>query len=116
MCTYMTIIIRTCAHVHMCMCTCTYYTFVVRQFLLACNIPCYHSENEVHICKYSHGLLRGSCSSEVRASTAKVGGLGFDPQWLPMHFFLQDVSMLIYHQLLTTSSYHQLLLIRSYKK
>ena len=24
------------------------------------------------------GLLQGSCSSVVRASTAKVGGLGFD--------------------------------------
>ena len=47
----------------------------------------------------------------VRASTAKVGGLGFDPQWLPMHFFLPYVSILIYYQLLTTSSYHQLLLV-----
>ena len=28
------------------------------------------------------GLLQGSRSSVVRASTAKVGGLGFDPQWL----------------------------------
>ena len=43
---------------------------------------------------------QGSRSSVVRASTAKVGGLGFDSQWLPM---LQYVSILIYHQLLTTS-------------
>ena len=43
--------------------------------------------------------------------TAEVGGLGFDSQWLPMHFFLQFVSILIYHQLLTSSSYCQLLLI-----
>ena len=37
-------------------------------------------------------------------ATAKVGGLGFDSQWLPRHFFSQFVSMLIYHELL----YHQL--------
>ena len=29
----------------------------------------------------------------VRASTAKVGGLGLDSQWLPKHFFSQFVSM-----------------------
>ena len=54
------------------------------------------------------------------ASIAKVGGLGFNPQWLPMHFFLQYVSILIYHQLLTTSclppvAYHQLLLVTKYE-
>ena len=53
-------------------------------------------------------MVQGSRSSVVRASTAKVGGLGFDSQWLPMYLY---VSILIYHQLLTTSSYHQLLLI-----
>ena len=31
-------------------------------------------------------LLRGSRSSVVRVSTAKVGGLGFDSQWLPKFF------------------------------
>ena len=30
------------------------------------------------------GLLQGSRSSVVKVSTVKVGGLGFDPQWLPM--------------------------------
>ena len=60
---------------------------------------------------FGAGLLWGSRSSVVRALTTKVGGLGFDSQWLPMHFCLQYVSILIYHQLLTTSSYHQLLLI-----
>ena len=45
------------------------------------------------------GLLQGSRSSVVRASTAKVGGLGFDSQWLPK-FFLQYVSILIYQQFL----------------
>ena len=39
----------------------------------------------------SAGLLRGSRSLVIRASTTKVGGLGFDSQWLPKHF----VSMLI---------------------
>ena len=52
------------------------------------------------------GLLRGSRSSVVRASTAKVGGLGFDSQWLPKFF---PSAILIYHQLLTNSSYYQLL-------
>ena len=32
------------------------------------------------------GLLQDSRSSVVRASTAKVGGLGFDSQWLPKFF------------------------------
>ena len=32
------------------------------------------------------GLLQGSRSSVVRASTAKFGGLGFDTQWLPKFF------------------------------
>ena len=60
----------------------------------------------------SAGLLQGSRSSVVRASTAKVGGpwVRFSVA-IPMHFFLQFVSILIYHQLLTTSSYRQLLLI-----
>ena len=49
--------------------------------------------------RVSAGLLQGSRSSVVRASTAKVGGLGFDSQWLPKHFFSQFVSMLIYHHL-----------------
>ena len=42
-------------------------------------------------------LLQGShkYNSVVRASTIKVGGFGFDS--LPMHFFLQFVSILIYH-------------------
>ena len=65
----------------------------------------------VQILRESAGLLQGSRSSVVRASTGKVGGLGFNSKWLPMHFSLQFVSILIYHQLLTTSSYHQLLLI-----
>ena len=34
----------------------------------------------------SAGLLRGNRSSVVRASTAKVGGLGLNSQWLPRHF------------------------------
>ena len=45
------------------------------------------------------GLLQGSRSSVVRASTAKVGGLGFDSQWL-IKFF--PVSILTYHQVLPT--------------
>ena len=53
---------------------------------------------------YNAGLLH---SSVIRASTAKVRGLEFDSQWLPMHFFSQ-YSILIYHKLLTTSSYPQL--------
>ena len=40
------------------------------------------------ILRESAVLLQGSRSSVVRALTAKVGGLGFDSQWLPMHFFL----------------------------
>ena len=51
----------------------------------------------------SAGLLQGSRNSVVRASTAKVGGLGFDSQWLPMHFSLQFVSILIYHMILIIS-------------
>ena len=54
------------------------------------------------------GLLQGSRSSVVRVSTAKVGGLGSIPSGYPS-FFLQYVSILIYHQLLTNSSYYQLL-------
>ena len=49
------------------------------------------------------GLLQGSRSSVVRASTAKVGGLGSIPSGYPS-FFLQYVPILIYHQLLTNSS------------
>ena len=57
------------------------------------------------------GCWVASRSSVVRASTAKVGGLGFDSLYVVAHaFFLQYVSILIYHQF-TTSSYHQLLLI-----
>ena len=36
----------------------------------------------------------------VIASISKVGGLGFNSQWLPKHFFSELVPMLIYHQLL----------------
>ena len=39
------------------------------------------------ILKEGAGLLQGSRSSVIRVSTAKVGGLGFDSQWLPVHFF-----------------------------
>ena len=42
---------------------------------------------QAQILREGAGLLQGSRSSVVRASTAKVGGLGFDSQWLPMHFF-----------------------------
>ena len=45
----------------------------------------------------SAGLLQSSHSSVVRAPTAKVGGLGFDSQRLPRHFFSQFVSVLIYY-------------------
>ena len=55
---------------------------------------------QAQMLKESAGLLKGSRNSVIRASTAKVGGLGFDPQWLPIHFSLQYVSILIYHQLL----------------
>ena len=51
---------------------------------------------------YRYRLLQGSHSSVVRASTAKVGGLGFDSQWLPMHSvcFYPDLSPVAYHQFL----------------
>ena len=39
------------------------------------------------ILRESARLLQGRCSSVVREPTAKVGGLGFNSQWLPMHFF-----------------------------
>ena len=42
---------------------------------------------QAQILKKGAGLQYGSRSSVVRASTAKDGGLGFDSQWLPMHFF-----------------------------
>ena len=50
------------------------------------------------------GLLQGSRSSMVRASTAKVGGLGFDSQWLPKFFpsvcFYSDLPPVVYQQFL----------------
>ena len=50
------------------------------------------------------GLLQGSRSSVVRASTAKVGGLGFDSQWLPKFFpsvcFYSDLPPVAYQQFL----------------
>ena len=50
------------------------------------------------------GLLQGSRSLMVRASTAKVGGLGFNPKWLPRHFFsvcfCADLPPVACHQLL----------------
>ena len=46
-------------------------------------------------------MLQGSRSSVVRALTAKVGGLGFDSQWLPKHFY-PDLPPVAYHQLLPT--------------
>ena len=50
------------------------------------------------------GLLQGSRSSVVGASTAKVGGLGFDSQWLPKFFpsvcFYSDLPPVAYYQLL----------------
>ena len=65
------------------------------------NLACSSSSNTE---KKGAGLLQGSRSSVVRASTAKVGGLGFDSQWLLMHFFfiypdLPPVACL-YHQFL----------------
>ena len=61
---------------------------------------------QAQILKEGAGLLRGSRSSVVRVSTAKVGGLGYDSQWLPMHFssvhvcFYPDLPPVAYHQLL----------------
>ena len=47
------------------------------------------------------GLLQGSRSSVVRASTAKVGGLGFDSQWLPKFFpSVCDLPPVAYQQFL----------------
>ena len=50
------------------------------------------------------GLLQGSRSSVVRASTAKVGGLGFDSQWLPKFFpsvcLYSDLPPVAYQQFL----------------
>ena len=46
-----------------------------------------HIVLQAQILRESAGLLQGSHSSVVRASsTAEVGGLRFDSQWLPMHF------------------------------
>ena len=58
------------------------------------------------ILKENAGLLQGSRSSVVRASTAKAG-LGSIPSGYPYIFFSQFVSMLIYRQLpiLTTRIY-----------
>ena len=44
------------------------------------------------ILRESAGLLQDSRNSVVGA---KVGGLGFDSQWLPRHFYSQFVSVLI---------------------
>ena len=52
-----------------------------------CIIECMHNNTKAQILKEGAGLLQGSHSSVVRASTAKVEGLGFDSQWLLMHFF-----------------------------
>ena len=51
-------------------------------------------------CRVHAGLLQGSRSSVVRALTAKVGGLGFNSQWLPMHFSFGMFPPDAYHQLL----------------
>ena len=56
--------------------------------------------HQAQILNGNAGLLQGSHSSVVRVSTAKIGGLGFDSQWLPKFFFLQYVSILIYQQFL----------------
>ena len=58
------------------------------------------------------GCMQGSRSSVARASTAKVGGLGFNSRGYNIPTLSQCVSMLIYHQLLTNSSYHQLLVTK----
>ena len=56
---------------------------------------------QAQILKEGAGLLQGSRSSVVRASTAKVGDLGLDSQWLPMHgCFYPDLPPVAYHQLL----------------
>ena len=54
---------------------------------------------------YAHTTHKRACrSSVVRASTAKVGGLGFDSQWLPKFFpsvcFYSDLSPVAYQQFL----------------
>ena len=62
----------------------------------------------------SAGLLRGSrtCCSVIRASTAKVRGLGFDSQLVATKvFFFLSVSMLNLPSVLTTCSYDQLAII-----
>ena len=50
------------------------------------------------------GLLQGSRSSVVRVSTAKVGGIGFDSQWLPKFFpsvcLYSDLPPVAYQQFL----------------
>ena len=57
---------------------------------------------QAEILRESAGLLQGSRSSVVRASTAKVGGLEFDSQF-PSVCFYPDLP----------PPYHQLLLIRT---
>ena len=42
-----------------------------------------HRHKYMYLYSTCAGLLQGSCSSVVKTSTAKVGGLGFDSQWLP---------------------------------
>ena len=63
---------------------------------------------EKYICSSSSNTewrcWQGSRSSVVRASTAKVGGLGFDSQWLPKFFpsvcFYSDLPPVAYQQFL----------------
>ena len=57
---------------------------------------------QAQILKDSAGLLHDSRSSVVRASTAKVRGLVFDPQWLRMSSvcFYPDLPPVTYHQFL----------------
>ena len=57
---------------------------------------------QAQILKESAGSLHGSCSSVVRALTAKVRGLVLDPQWLrmPSVCFYPDLPPVAYHQFL----------------
>ena len=61
---------------------------------------------QAQILRESAGLLQGSRSSVVRASTAKVGGLGFDSQWLPFPSvcFYPNLLPVAYHQFLPPCS------------
>ena len=60
--------------------------------------------HQAQILNGDSGLLQGSRSSVVRAPTAKVGGLGFDSQWLPKFFpsvcFYSDLPPVAYKQFL----------------